>query len=140
MKYKAIRIIITLCLLLLFPVLLQAADIHGEEDSEPNRPVFSTSANEQIDPFSGRLILAYTDMRFPGNGGLDLEIIRTDVADKDNAYIHIKAAMDELYIPEVTFEEDNYTMEYAPRFKKINGFYKLEPHEKIDEYYNKLHN
>jgi Domain of unknown function (DUF6531) len=33
--------------------------------------------NEEIDPLTGNLNLTYTDLHLPGNGGLDLEIVRT---------------------------------------------------------------
>lgn len=42
----------------------------------PHREYFNQAFNEHIDPFTGNLILTYTDIFLPGNGGLDLKIQR----------------------------------------------------------------
>jgi YD repeat-containing protein len=54
-----------------------AEEIHSEPGLDPVRETFSTTPNENIDPFTGGLTLTYTDMSFPGNGGLDLVVNRT---------------------------------------------------------------
>ena len=46
------------------------------EGTSINAPPTST-VYEQIDPFSGILTLVHTDLHLPGNGGLDLNLIRT---------------------------------------------------------------
>jgi len=51
--------------------------IYTEAGIVPNSETFSTKSDEVIDPLRGGLTLRYTDMSFPGNGGLDLNIIRT---------------------------------------------------------------
>jgi YD repeat-containing protein len=43
----------------------------------PNRETFSMTPFENIDTFTGGVILSYVDARLPGNGGLDLVIQRT---------------------------------------------------------------
>ncbi|MDA8103767.1 MAG: hypothetical protein M0Z71_00140 [Nitrospiraceae bacterium] len=70
-----------LLFILLFPALLFAAD--------PDRDPFYTqghyltsapssdSVYEYVDPFSGFLTLVQTDLVLPGNGGLDVRIMRT---------------------------------------------------------------
>ena len=56
--------------------------------ADPTRDIFYTEGNslaapeintvsEHIDPFSGILTLAHTDLHLPSNGGLDLNLIRT---------------------------------------------------------------
>lgn len=37
----------------------------------------SDSVNEHIDPFSGNMTIVQTDLHLPGNGGLDLTLMRT---------------------------------------------------------------
>lgn len=41
-----------------------------------NKTYIRYSPQESINPFSGNLILSYTDIVLPGNGGLDLKIQR----------------------------------------------------------------
>ncbi len=41
------------------------------------REAIGDTGNEYIDPYTGHLDLAYADLHLPGNGGLDLRIIRT---------------------------------------------------------------
>lgn len=42
----------------------------------PHREYFNQAFNERIDPFTGGVMLTYTDIFLPGNGGLDLKILR----------------------------------------------------------------
>lgn len=80
MKVKFNAWILVLIQLIFLPSLLYAVD--------PQRDIFYTEGNslsapeintvsEHIDPFSGILTLAHTDIHLPGNGGLDLNLIRT---------------------------------------------------------------
>ena len=80
---KLIRGVLVVSLLCFasFPSLLFAAD--------PDRDPFYTqghylttgpspdSVYESVDPFSGFLTLVHTDLVLPGNGGLDVRIMRT---------------------------------------------------------------
>ena len=69
-----------LLILLSSPSLLLAADgkdpFYTLGSSTPGVPSH-LSVSEHIDPFSGFLTLVHTDISLPGNGGLDLNIIRT---------------------------------------------------------------
>ena len=51
------------------------------EEVDPGQITFRTPIseiqNEKIDPYTGSLSLTYTDLTLPGNGGLDLSIVRT---------------------------------------------------------------
>ena len=52
-------------------------DFYKEPGIQPNRDFVNQSHNENIDPFTGALQRHYVDLRIPGNGGLDLKIIRS---------------------------------------------------------------
>src|SRR5258706_208435 len=43
----------------------------------PTRSYLNQHFSENIDPFTGRLQLHYVDLYIPGNGGFDLEVIRS---------------------------------------------------------------
>jgi len=51
--------------------------IFDDTGFNPYREHFNQAFNERIDPFTGNLILSYTDIYLPGKGGLDLKIQRT---------------------------------------------------------------
>lgn len=71
-------LLLTLSLLSLFSDYLLAADNNLADPGQITfREAVSDTFNEQIDPYTGHLDLAYTDLHLPGNGGLDLQIIRT---------------------------------------------------------------
>jgi YD repeat-containing protein len=57
-------------------------DFYAEPGLHPFRDV--VAFNETIDPFSGNLVLAFTDLVVPGNGGLDIAIRR--VYNSNNVY------------------------------------------------------
>lgn len=52
-------------------------DFYKEPGLSPNRSHLNQDFSEKIDPFSGVLNLSYTDLHIPGNGGFDLNIVRT---------------------------------------------------------------
>lgn len=52
-------------------------DFYKEPGIQPNRDFVNKSHNENIDPFTGSLQRHYVDLRIPGNGGFDLNIIRS---------------------------------------------------------------
>ena len=52
-------------------------DYYSEPGPNPQRQQLDQNGVEFIDPFSGALLLDYTDIRIPGNGGLALEVRRT---------------------------------------------------------------
>lgn len=62
---------------------LNAAEIPESEELyqgvgiDPERTVYGDEPSESIDPFTGELVLNYTDLHLPGNGGLDLKIQRS---------------------------------------------------------------
>ena len=43
----------------------------------PNRELVSQLPFEHVDPMTGNLLLTFTDLELPGNGGFDLRIQRT---------------------------------------------------------------
>lgn len=52
-------------------------DFYQEPGAQPERDYsLGADGTESIDPFSGMLRLTYTDLSLPGNGGLDLNIVR----------------------------------------------------------------
>jgi YD repeat-containing protein len=52
-------------------------DFYKEPGIQPNRDAVNQSQHESIDPFTGSLQRHYVDIRIPGNGGLDLKVIRS---------------------------------------------------------------
>lgn len=52
-------------------------DFYKEPGVYSNRSYVDQSYNEHIDPFSGALSLQYVDLHLPGNGGFDLDIVRS---------------------------------------------------------------
>ncbi len=52
-------------------------DFYREPGIQPNRDFVNQSHHENIDPFTGSLQRHYVDIRIPGNGGLDLKVIRS---------------------------------------------------------------
>ncbi|WP_265705497.1 RHS repeat domain-containing protein [Verminephrobacter aporrectodeae] len=52
-------------------------DFYKEPGIQPGRDFVNQSHHENIDPFTGSLQRHYVDIRIPGNGGLDLKIIRS---------------------------------------------------------------
>lgn len=52
-------------------------DFYREPGIQPNRDFVNQSNQESIDPFTGSLQRHYVDIRLPGNGGLDLKVIRS---------------------------------------------------------------
>ena len=68
---------------LIFPVVASAEDPYQEEaiyaapGFNPQRPYFNQTAREHVDPYTGNVLLTYTDIYLPGDGGLDLKVQRT---------------------------------------------------------------
>lgn len=52
-------------------------DFYQEPGIQQNRAYFGQHFAEHIDPFTGGLKLSYVDVRVPGNGGLDIEVVRS---------------------------------------------------------------
>lgn len=52
-------------------------DFYKEPGIQPNRGSVNQSHHETIDPFTGSLQRHYIDIQIPGNGGLDLKVIRS---------------------------------------------------------------
>ena len=52
-------------------------DFYSEPGLYPNRDYVNQNATEHIDPFTGALQLHVTDIHLPGNGGFDLNVIRS---------------------------------------------------------------
>lgn len=52
-------------------------DYYSEPGLHPFKETQGQDQTENIDPFSGTLQLQYTDIRVPGNGGLDIVIHRS---------------------------------------------------------------
>ncbi len=52
-------------------------DFYKGPGIDNNRSYVNQNFSEHIDPFSGALSLQYTDLRIPGNGGFDLEVVRS---------------------------------------------------------------
>jgi len=52
-------------------------DFHKDPGLNPNRSFINQSFSEHIDPFTGALQLHYVDVRIPGNGGFDLNVVRS---------------------------------------------------------------
>jgi Domain of unknown function (DUF6531) len=81
--FKMIRKFNTLLVTLLFSTFLfqtflfASDELYDAPGLDSNRETFSSMPNENIDTFTGGLILSFEDIRLPGNGGLDLVIQRT---------------------------------------------------------------
>jgi RHS repeat-associated protein len=52
-------------------------DFYKEPGLYPNREYVNQSGVEHIDPFTGALQLHHVDLHLPGNGGFDLEVVRS---------------------------------------------------------------
>jgi YD repeat-containing protein len=52
-------------------------DFYLDPGLYPNRDYVNQSYHEHIDPFTGALQLHYVDLHIPGNGGLDLKVVRS---------------------------------------------------------------
>jgi YD repeat-containing protein len=61
-------------------------DYYAEPGLNPFKEALSEHFNEHIDPFSGTLQLKYTDLTVPGNGGLDINVVRTYTSLPTNSY------------------------------------------------------
>lgn len=68
-----------LALFSVIPALAQEVqpDFYREPGIYPHRNYIRPSANEHIDPFTGALQLHYVDIHLPGNGGFDLNVVRS---------------------------------------------------------------
>ena len=81
MKLAARSICHVLFLIFCIPSLLFAADdppkdpFYTQGVSKDAPPINTVS--EHVDPFSGILTLSHTDVHLPGNGGLDINLVRT---------------------------------------------------------------
>ena len=78
---RSIKIMSIFFLFPIFSIPLAFADplqdpFYNQGQEVFNAPIFN-DVKENIDLFSGNLSLTYTDAHFPGNGGLDLTLIRT---------------------------------------------------------------
>ncbi len=77
--FLRIAVVSLLCLIAI-PSLLLAEDPSRDPFytalSSRNAPEINT-VSENVDPFSGILTLSHTDLHLPGNGGLDVNIMRT---------------------------------------------------------------
>jgi hypothetical protein len=56
-------------------------------DALANREQVGHSDSENIDPLTGVLTLAYTDVHLPGNGGFDLKVMRSYREDRAGPYV-----------------------------------------------------
>ncbi|SHI16892.1 DUF6531 domain-containing protein, partial [Desulfofustis glycolicus] len=72
-------LLVTLCTFLsLFSGQARAADENLVDPGQLTfREAIADTSDEQIDPYTGQLDLTYTDLYLPGDGGLDLRIMRT---------------------------------------------------------------
>lgn len=70
-------LLLSICLIASNTAKADMADFYSEPGSNPNRSLSSSSDFDAIDPFSGKLRLQHTDIFIPGNGGLDLEVVRS---------------------------------------------------------------
>lgn len=61
-------------------------DYYAEPGINPFKDAINQTVTEHIDPFSGTLQLKYTDIRVPGNGGLDININRVYTSLQSDAY------------------------------------------------------
>ena len=61
----------------LHPDGLRAETPHGATGFAPTRSTHSVAPFEHVDPFSGNLLLTFTDLVLPGNAGLNLVVQRT---------------------------------------------------------------
>ena len=72
---------VMLTLALCFPLWVGAQsvvpDFYKDPGLYPNRDYLNQSVNEHIDPFTGSLQIHAVDLRVPGNGGLDIDIVRS---------------------------------------------------------------
>lgn len=52
-------------------------DFYKESGIYPNRGYTNQHFSEHVDPFTGGLQLSYVDLHVPGNGGFDLDVVRS---------------------------------------------------------------
>lgn len=52
-------------------------DFYKGPGLDPNRSSVNQNFNEHIDPFNGSLQLHYVDINVPGNGGFDIQVVRS---------------------------------------------------------------
>ena len=57
--------------------LIAFPDFYAQPGQHPFREQLSALTNESVDPFSGTLHLSHVDVHLPGNGGMDLQVVRT---------------------------------------------------------------
>lgn len=71
---------------LLLTICLPAAGLHAQESLPdfyqepgryPNRDYINQHATENVDPFTGALQIHSVDIHLPGNGGFDLQVVRS---------------------------------------------------------------
>lgn len=81
MKKKIAFLLVLLSVISVTPKTLLAADPSLDPFYSMGHPSGGSSSpesvDESVDPFSGHLSLVHTDLYLPGNGGLDLKIMRT---------------------------------------------------------------
>ncbi|MFH2122934.1 MAG: DUF6531 domain-containing protein [Pseudomonadota bacterium] len=114
-----------------------------DKDVDPGQITFrnpiSEIQNEKIDPFTGELSLTYTDLTLPGNGGLDLSIIRTYKSNRELSYIPPLGPRWEIHMGRikiignyVTIELQDGTINTAVRVNSSNYSYCTKDFWKID--------
>lgn len=103
------------------------------------RNPISDIQNEKIDPYTGELSLTYTDLTLPGNGGLDLSIIRTYKSNRELSYIPPLGPRWEIHMGRikiigdyVTIELQDGTINTAVRVNSSNYSYCTKDFWKID--------
>lgn len=64
-------------------------DFYRDPGIYPNRSYINQNLNENIDPFSGALSHQYVDIHLPGNGGFDLDVIRSYNSSNVDPYARI---------------------------------------------------
>jgi len=82
-----LRTLLCLAVFLVPPAMAdEIRDYYAEPGINPFKETLDETQHESIDPFSGTLQLKYTDIHVPGNGGLDIDVIRTYTSLQTNAY------------------------------------------------------
>lgn len=114
-SYRFLFPTIFLSLLITDPA-IAAAPIYYEPGINPYREQESQDGIESIDPYSGMLKVRHLDLYLPGNGGLDIKILRT----------YDSASIVQLGVGGVGLSAMGYG--WTSHFGKLTGGYVCQPH------------
>ena len=92
-------------------------DFYAEPGLHPFRDTVNSNATEHIDPFSGNLNLTYTDLLIPGNGGLDIQILRH--YNSNSVYLPLKTPTSIAPVPSVLQQRGPVGVGWSMHFGRV---------------------